>query len=81
MIPYEMPEVIAVENEISNPVLNREEEEEDRPVILVVKDDASLLEFISKSLKTENYRSIRATNGVEALNMLEANAVDLIISM
>jgi len=80
MIPYEMPEVIAVENEISNPVLNREEEEEDRPVILVVEDDASLLEFISKSLKTENFRSIRATNGVEALNMLEANAVDLIIS-
>jgi signal transduction histidine kinase/ligand-binding sensor domain-containing protein/DNA-binding response OmpR family regulator len=79
MIPYEMPAVMVAENGINNPAVS-DGAQDDKPVILVVEDDASLLEFISKNLKAENYKSIRATNGVEALNMLETNSVDLIIS-
>jgi len=78
MIPYEMPEALIAENKI--PPAADEESDNDRQSILVVEDDASLLEFISKNLKAENYRSIRAANGVEALRMLEVNSVDLIIS-
>lgn len=78
-IPYDMPAVITAENKIVEPA-STEETGEDKPAILVVEDDASLLEFIARNLKAENYKSIRATNGLEALKTLETNSIDLIIS-
>lgn len=78
MLPYEMPETVTGEN--IQPAATAEEIQDDKHVILVVEDDPSLLKFISKSLNTENYKTIRATNGVEALHMLEINSVELIIS-
>ncbi len=80
MIPYEMPAAVNTEDKTSKPATTVEEAEDGKPVMLVVEDDASLLKFIAKSLNTESYITICATNGVEALQMLETNSVELIIS-
>src|SRR5690606_28872365 len=40
----------------------------------------ALLDFIAKSLYVEGYKAIRANNGAEALDLLEKEVVDLIIS-
>ncbi|RYY24844.1 MAG: hybrid sensor histidine kinase/response regulator, partial [Chitinophagaceae bacterium] len=55
-------------------------EDEDAPLIMVVEDDASLLEFISQGLKSEHYKVVSVNNGATALAMLETNSVELIIS-
>jgi Signal transduction histidine kinase len=68
-IPFESIEVM------SEPVTLKDE-----PVILVVEDDPSMLDFISKSLHRESYSNICASNGMEALQMLEKHSVQLIIS-
>lgn len=52
----------------------------EKQTILLVEDDASLREYISKSLCAEGYRCITAQNGLEALPCLEKEEVDLIIS-
>lgn len=70
-IPFE-PETIAIAPESATP--------KEEPVILVVEDDPSMLDFISKSLTREGYGNICATNGIEALQMLEKHSVQLIIS-
>ena len=81
MIPYEVPELKVTGSELNLvEVIEEPGVKEDKPAILVVEDDASLLEFISKSLRTENYKSICASNGLQALEMLENKEVDLIIS-
>lgn len=80
MIPYEMPEMVSAENNITIHDSAASEVIDGKPGILVVEDDASLLEFIFKSLRTESYKAIGATNGVEALRILETNSVELIIS-
>jgi signal transduction histidine kinase/ligand-binding sensor domain-containing protein/DNA-binding response OmpR family regulator len=78
MIPYEaLPHT---EEAINAMEAVNEEAEDDKPVIMVVEDDASMLDFMLKNLRTENYRSIGAKNGVEALKLLETNSVELIIS-
>jgi signal transduction histidine kinase/DNA-binding response OmpR family regulator len=79
LIPYEVKEAEATVKE-TPPAAETEEQVEDQPVILVVEDDHSLLEFISKSLKTEGYNYLCAANGKEALKLLETNAVELIVS-
>jgi signal transduction histidine kinase/ligand-binding sensor domain-containing protein/DNA-binding response OmpR family regulator len=79
MIPYDAPEVAAVPTIVTAEVA-AQEAAEDKPLILLVEDDQSLLDFISNNLKTENYNTIRAANGVEALRLLETNSVELIIS-
>ncbi len=48
--------------------------------ILVVDDDAVMLEMITHVLKSENYLTITATNGLEALKLAAAEVPDLIIS-
>lgn len=47
--------------------------------ILVVEDDPEMLSFVSKQLQVL-YTVITATNGKEALNMLENESVNLIVS-
>lgn len=56
------------------------EKESDRTTILITEDDPSLLDFIAKNLHIEGYKAICAHNGIEALDLLEKETVDLIIS-
>lgn len=55
------------------------EKEIDVPVILVVEDNIEILDFIVHKL-SHNYSVLKAGNGQEALEVLEENAVQLIIS-
>ncbi len=48
-------------------------------LFLVVEDDKQIRSFIRFSLKTQNYRSIEATNGKEALNAIVTKHPDIII--
>lgn len=83
MIPYEKKDFSEPQKEVIQPVAEVQEAQEaneEWPQILVVEDDTSLLDFIVRSVRTEKYRTLRAGNGVEALQVLESNTVDLIIS-
>lgn len=48
--------------------------------VLVVEDDLNMLDYISFSLKNEGYHIISAMNGKEAMELLDADNVELIIS-
>lgn len=48
--------------------------------ILVVEDDKNLRKLIVTCLKRENYQTHEATNGIEALEILDNNYIDLIVS-
>ena len=48
--------------------------------ILVVDDDKMVLQVIRHSLKVEGYEVITAGNGMEALQILESENIDLIIT-
>lgn len=50
------------------------------PQILVVEDDAELRHFIEGSLKAGGYSTLAATNGREALDIVDAHDIALIIS-
>ena len=47
--------------------------------VLVCDDDVAILDAIEIFLQQENYKVLKATNGVEALKVLEDNEVHLII--
>ncbi|RBP65922.1 DNA-binding response OmpR family regulator [Alkalibaculum bacchi] len=47
--------------------------------VLVCDDDVAILDAIEIFLKQENYTVFRATNGIEALTILEENEIHLII--
>ncbi|RCK77661.1 MAG: Two-component response regulator [Ignavibacteriae bacterium] len=49
-------------------------------VILVVDDDEALLTILSNELRQHNYKILTATNIQDALNILQKNSVDLILS-
>lgn len=48
--------------------------------ILVVEDDKNLIKLIVTCLKRENYNTYEATNGLEALNVLDEQYIDLIVT-
>ena len=48
--------------------------------ILVVEDDKNLRKLIVTCLKRENYNTYEATNGLEALNVLDKQYIDLIVT-
>lgn len=48
--------------------------------ILVVEDDKNLRKLITTCLKREQYNTYEATNGVEALDVLDKNYIDLIVT-
>lgn len=52
----------------------------DKPLIMVVEDDFALLEGIRELLELTNYQVIPASNGVEALKLLNRHRPDLIVS-
>jgi signal transduction histidine kinase/DNA-binding response OmpR family regulator len=76
-IPYEATAGAAI---TVTEQMEPEENEEQKPLVLVVEDDNSLLRFIAKSLHGEGYRALTCGNGAEALQQLKDAAVDLIIS-
>jgi DNA-binding response OmpR family regulator len=51
-----------------------------KEVILVVDDEEPLREYISQCLDTDEYQVLIAKNGVEALDILHAQPVDLIVA-
>ncbi|GAB7004112.1 hypothetical protein JCM18899A_15840 [Nocardioides sp. AN3] len=51
----------------------------DRATVLVVDDNADMRTYVS-SLLSEDYRVLLATDGVEALEVLDAQPVDVVIS-
>jgi DNA-binding response OmpR family regulator len=50
------------------------------PNILVVDDNADLLDNIALALESEDFRIFKAEDGVQALEILESNPVDLILA-
>lgn len=48
--------------------------------ILVVEDDKNLKKLMTTCLKKNNYETFEANNGEEALNVLEKNYIDLVIT-
>ena len=50
-----------------------------RPTVLLVDDNEEFLEFVAGQLKT-HYKIIKASNGVEALERLDQEYVDVIVS-
>ena len=61
-------------------IIEPEEEQDGKPTVLVVEDDPSLLDFLSRSFTTEGYHTLRAKNGKEALKQLDNHQVELVIS-
>ena len=59
---------------------NSEEDSVDRLCVMVVEDDSSLMEFYNDSLYHEGYKVITANSGIEALDLLKNQNVDLILS-
>jgi len=59
--------------------MGRIETKERHPTILLVDDDRSFREFLSLFLKKEGYRVVTATDGLEALKVLEEEPLDLIL--
>lgn len=81
IVPYTVSEEVPLltsdqinENEVP------ETPDDDSTTILVVEDDLSLNDFITQSLKADGFKVIKATNGKEALDLLEDHHIDLILS-
>ncbi len=55
-------------------------EEDDRPYILIVDDEASVRSALRRTLRKEGYRLGFAESGMQALEMLREDVPDLIVS-
>ena len=51
-----------------------------QPTILIVENEASNRILIERVLSTRGYRCLSASNGLEALNILDIEQVDLILT-
>lgn len=51
-----------------------------RPVILIVEDDASLRTMLSLSLKRAGYPTLSAASGPEALQLLSTRVIDCMVT-
>jgi two-component system, OmpR family, KDP operon response regulator KdpE len=49
------------------------------PIVLVVDDEKSLREFVSKNLEVRGYKVLTASNGLEAMAIFNTERVDLVI--
>src|SRR3954469_12310544 len=54
-------------------------EEQNRPTVLVVDDEKTLLDMLEYNLRRENYRVLAAADGAEAVRLAYAERPDLII--
>jgi len=50
-----------------------------RPRILIVDDDLAIIKFVQANLKAEDYETLTAMDGAEALQTIEMELLDLII--
>ncbi len=50
-----------------------------QPTLLLVDDEKEIIDLLEIYLKNEGYRLLRASSGVEALNVLQKEDVDLIV--
>ena len=55
------------------------EKKDNRPTVLVVEDNPDMLAFVVRQLSKE-YTVLTATNGAEALQVLDGNYVNLVVS-
>lgn len=65
--------------EIIGTLIIKDTEDMDRSVVLLVDDNEDILDFISDDLD-EKYHVLQARNGIEALEILQREIVQLIIS-
>jgi two-component system, OmpR family, KDP operon response regulator KdpE len=49
------------------------------PIVLVVDDEKSLRDFVSKNLEVRGYKVLTASNGLEAMAIFNTERVDLVI--
>lgn len=56
------------------------EEADFRLTVLVVEDDPQLLDFLYKNFVKEGYATFKASNGSEALKLLDKQQVDIVVS-
>lgn len=61
-------------------MLNRQTPADMNPTLLLVDDDVNVTHALRRVLHNESYRILTAQNGTEALQLLENNPVDLIVS-
>ncbi|WP_159887391.1 response regulator transcription factor [Paenibacillus puerhi] len=50
-----------------------------QPTILLVDDEPEIIDLLEIYLKNEGYRLLRASNGIEAMDVLKKEEVDLIV--
>ena len=55
------------------------EEQSEQPTILIVEDNAEMIDFISKKL-VSNYTIFKAADGIEALKVLGEQEIDLVVT-
>ena len=53
---------------------------QEKPSVLVVDDEESIRRMLEYSLQHQSYRCLSASNGEEALQLLEKEHVDVVIS-
>ncbi|MEA1981476.1 MAG: response regulator, partial [candidate division Zixibacteria bacterium] len=53
---------------------------DDKPSVLVVDDDETIREMISKILSLNGFQVVLASDGLEALNLLEQNRIQIVIT-
>lgn len=73
------PEVETEINIILDSPVPQPEKTDDRPTVLVVEDNPDMLAFVVRQISKE-YTVLTATNGAEALQILDGNYVSLVIS-
>ena len=73
------PEAVVEEDQRRELPMERTEKKGNRSTVLVVEDNPDMLAFVVRQLSKE-YVVLTATNGAEALQMLDGNYVNLVIS-
>jgi signal transduction histidine kinase/ligand-binding sensor domain-containing protein/DNA-binding response OmpR family regulator len=56
------------------------EESDGLQTLLLVEDDPSMIDFLSKSFISEGYKTIKAKNGADAIKQLDQHHIDVVIS-
>lgn len=70
-----------VQGEISeDPILDLKREDDDRPLVLVVDDNADLRNYLAQILRKEGYRICAARNGAEGFDIVQEYHPDLIVT-
>lgn len=77
-ITFTQEKTLSVKQDIQEE-MSKEEDKKGKPVVLVVEDNIEMLAFVSRQLAV-NYSILKATNGAEALKVLDEKDVNVIVS-